>query len=114
MIFKPKTGFKIQVSGTDFEIESIYVRTRWSRSLDGKTVEVQGNVYLNKEKFQEDENKILSIDVFDTNTQKTIPIPPIANYGRHNVPENYDNNDLIFSQNVIIENLSNYLIPEES
>lgn len=109
MTFKPKEGFKILVSGTDFELQSIYVRTRWSRSLDGKTVEVQGNVYLSKDKFKQDENKTLAIDIVKIDTGESVAIPPMGNYGVHEVPENYDNNDLAFSKNVIINELSKFL-----
>lgn len=111
MIFKGKAGYKIQVSGTDFEIKSIYVRTRWSRSLDGKTVEVQGNIYLSKEKFQEDENKVLSVDIVEIKTGASVSIPPMGNYGVQEVPENYNNNDLSFSQYIIIQELSKFLEP---
>lgn len=111
MTFKPKQGFKILVSGTEFEIESIYLRTRWSRSLDGKTVEVQGNVYLSKEKFLQDETKTLAVDIVKIDTGDSVSIPPMGNYGVHEVPENYDNNDLAFSQQVIINELSKFLEP---
>ncbi len=109
MTFKPNEGFKILVSGTEFEIESIYLRTRWSRSLDGKTVEVQGNVYLSKEKFLQDETKTLAVDIVKIDTGDSVSIPPMGNYGVHEVPENYDNNDLAFSQQVIINELSKFL-----
>lgn len=109
MTFKPNEGFKILVSGTDFEIESIYLRTRWARSLDGKTVEVQGNVYLSKDKFKQDENKTLAVEIVKIEDGESVAIPPMGNYGVHQVPENYDNNDLAFSQNVIINELSKFL-----
>lgn len=109
MTFKPKEGFKILVSGTDFEIESIYLRTRWARSLDGKTVEVQGNVYLSKDKFKQDETKTLAVDIVKIEDGESVAIPPMGNYGVHEVPENYDNNDLAFSQQVIINELSKFL-----
>lgn len=112
MTFKPNEGFKIQISGTDFEIESIYLRTRWARSLDGKTVEVQGNVYLSKDKFKQDENKTLAVDIVKIEDGESVAIPPMGNYGVHEVPENYDNNDLAFSQNVIIDELSKFLYNE--
>ncbi len=109
MTFTPNEGFKILVSGTDFELPSIYLRTRWSRSLDGKTVEVQGNVYLSKDKFQQDENKTLAVDIVKIDTGESVAIPPMGNYGVHEVPDNYDNNDLAFSQQVIISELSKFL-----
>ena len=113
MTFKPKEGFKILVSGTDFELPSIYMRTRWSRSLDGKTVDVQGNVYLSKDKFKQDENKTLAVDIVKIDTGESVAIPPMGNYGVHEVPENYDNNDLAFSQQIIKQQLSEYLVKIE-
>lgn len=109
MTFKPNEGFKILVSGTDFELPSIYLRTRWARSLDGKTVEVQGNVYLSKEKFQQDETKTLAVDIVKIEDRESVSIPPMGNYGVHQVPNDYNNNDLAFSQQVIINEFSKFL-----
>lgn len=108
MTFKAKKGYKFLVSGTEFNVESIYVRTRWSRSLDGEKVEVQGNVYLSKEKFKENENNTLSVVVVELKTGNSINIPPMGNYGVHKVPADYDNNDLTFSHLIIISNFQSF------
>lgn len=106
---KAKEGFKIMIQGTDFEIETIYVRTRFMRSLDGKQLEVQANIYASEDKFRQDERLVLSATVIKEDDDSITPLMPIGNYGFNNVPENYDNNDLDFSHQVVIGKLSEIL-----
>lgn len=107
--FKAKEGFKLTITGTNIELESIYMRTRWNRSLNGKKIEVQCNVYLSKEKFFENENKTLSVDIMNIESKEQVSIPPIGNYGIHSIPENYDQNDLAYSHQIVNNELLNYL-----
>lgn len=109
LIFKAKEGFRIEVAGVKLQIETIYCRTRWGRSLDGKKIEIQCNIYLNKESFQEEiDNPLLqesenTISVRVINEKNEIAkINGVDNYGLHELPQNYDNNDLKFTHEFMV------------
>lgn len=114
--FKAKEGFKIKIPSVEMEIPSIYCRTRWGRSIDGKSIEIQCNIYLSKEKFKKEvEDQTIqsgenTIAVRVTSEKGELAkLPGSANYGVHRLPENYDNNDLAFTHAFIIKEFEKFL-----
>lgn len=106
---KAKEGFKILVQGTDFELDMVYVRTRFVRSLDGKKLEVQGNVYTSQQKFKTNEQSVATVEIVKIEDSTSTPLPSIGNYGIAEIPVNYDNNDVVLSHEFVISKLSEIL-----
>lgn len=74
IIINATENAKIIIAGTDVQLESIYGRTRQFSNFSGKSMEVEWNTFMNKDKFKENENNVIFTSL-QFGSIGTLPIP---------------------------------------
>lgn len=106
---KAKDGFALKIKGTDYEVPTVYIRTRFTRDICGKKLEVQANIYLDENKYREDINNVVLVEIINLQDNSRQHLQPIFNLGTIVVPENHDENDLRLSHETIIQFFRDFL-----
>jgi hypothetical protein len=61
LILTPTTEQKIKISGTDIELQSVYLRLEFKARIDGIALELDAKTYLSKDKYSSNED--ISVEI---------------------------------------------------
>lgn len=117
---KAKEGFRILISGTDIELESIHIFTQFRRTKDSKKLQITAEIYQNEAmrkklsaipnfSSKNEARGLISVEIENIESEVLIPMHALSNFGQIEIDKEFNNNDVAFSHHIVTDKLKEIL-----